>query len=59
MQTTVFSFLPVAILLALFYGLIFFCIWKFYQVLSRINENLVGIRQALEQSGRPGPMVSG
>ena len=35
------------------YGLIFFVtffiIWKFYQILSRINDNIAGIRQALER----------
>ena len=37
----------------LFYGLMFavilFVIWKFYQILSKINDNIAGIRQALER----------
>ena len=44
----------------LFYGFIGFVVWKFYQVLSRIDENLQGIGQAIgglkeavERSGRP------
>jgi hypothetical protein len=36
------------------YGLMFFgilfVIRKFYQILSRINENVAGIRQALERN---------
>jgi type II secretory pathway component PulF len=32
------------------YGLVLFIIWKFYNVLSRMNDNLTGIRQALERS---------
>jgi hypothetical protein len=27
-------------------------LWKFYQVLSRISENLAGIRQTLEEQRR-------
>jgi hypothetical protein len=36
------------------YGLMFFgilfVIWKFYQILSKINDNIAGIRQALERN---------
>jgi hypothetical protein len=38
-----FFFVPFALIGLLFYGLIFFCIWKFYQMLSRINDNIAGI----------------
>jgi len=27
----------------------FFVIWKFYQILSKINDNIAGIRQGLER----------
>ncbi len=38
------------------YGLLFFVVWKFYQVLSRMNDNLTGIRRALERrDSSPGP----
>jgi len=33
-----------------FYVLLFFALWKFYQILSKINENIVGIRQVLDRS---------
>jgi hypothetical protein len=40
-----------AVFLMLFvYGLVLFVVWKFYNVLSRMNDNLTGIRQALERS---------
>ncbi|MGA2594206.1 MAG: hypothetical protein ABSH32_30260 [Bryobacteraceae bacterium] len=29
------------------YGIIFCVIWKFYQILSKINDNLGGIKQAI------------
>ena len=35
-----------------FYGVIFYALWKFYQMFSKINENIAGIRQALESSDR-------
>jgi hypothetical protein len=45
---------PLIVLVLLFYGLMFFgtcfVIWKFYQVLSKINDNIAGIRQALERT---------
>jgi hypothetical protein len=34
-----------------FYGFIFFILWKFYQMFGKINENIAGIRHALENSG--------
>ena len=33
-----------------FYGAVFFVLWKFYQVLSKINENIAGIKLAIERS---------
>ena len=33
-----------------FYALLFFALWKFYQIFSKINENIVGIRQVLDRS---------
>jgi hypothetical protein len=48
---------PEGILLGLFmlalYGFLFWIVWKFYSVLSRMNENLTGIRRALEGEHRP------
>ena len=35
-----------------FYAIIFFVVWKFYQVIEKINQNLAGIRQAMERNGR-------
>jgi hypothetical protein len=44
---------PVLLLGLFLYGLmffvIFFVVWKFYQILSKINDNIAGIRQALER----------
>jgi hypothetical protein len=45
---------PFAIVVAL-YGLIPFCIWKFYQILSKINDNLDGIKQAITEASARGP----
>lgn len=37
-------------------ALVIFCIWKFYQMLCKINDNLAGIRQAVVRySGGPPP----
>jgi hypothetical protein len=33
-----------------FCGIICFCVWKFYQMLSRINDNLAAIRHATERN---------
>jgi hypothetical protein len=37
------------------YGVVLYCVWKFYQILSKINDNIAGIRQAVERciSDRP------
>jgi hypothetical protein len=32
----------------LLFSVIFFVLWKFYQILSKINDNIAGIRQTLE-----------
>jgi hypothetical protein len=32
-------------------GLPIFCVWKFYQMLAKINENIAGLRRAVEGSG--------
>jgi hypothetical protein len=32
-----------------FYGAVFFAVWKFYQMLEKINGNIAGIRQVLEK----------
>jgi len=42
----------------LFCGGIFFCVWKFYQVLSKINDNIAGIREAIARNGPSGPDLS-
>ena len=30
--------------------IMFFVLWKFYQVFKKINDNIAGIRQALQKS---------
>jgi hypothetical protein len=35
-----------------FYGVMFFVLWKFYQVLSNINQNIAGIKSAIEQNNQ-------
>jgi hypothetical protein len=32
-----------------FYGVVFFVLWKFYRMFSKINDNLAGIRRAMER----------
>lgn len=41
-------FAIIGIMGLLFSGIIVFCIWKFYRMLSAINDNLDKIRQAVE-----------
>jgi hypothetical protein len=36
--------------LLLLWGIPIFCIWKFYQMLSKINDNVAGIRRAVERN---------
>lgn len=40
------------IVAVVFYGFVFFVLWKFYQTFSKINENIAGIRQVLERGGQ-------
>jgi len=37
------------------YAAVFFVLWKFYQVLTNINESLVSLRQALERNAQRHP----
>jgi hypothetical protein len=39
--------IPIVLLGLLYYGLILFCIVKFYQMLSSINDNLAGINRTI------------
>jgi hypothetical protein len=41
---------PFAILGILYYGVLFFCIWLFYPMLSKINDNLAAIHRAIGRS---------
>jgi hypothetical protein len=54
-----FAVIPILLFGLLFYGVIFFCIWKFYQMLSKINDNIAGIRLALvrNREDHPDPPV--
>ncbi len=38
------------VLRTVFYGVAFVALWKFYQMFAKINENIAGIRQALQKS---------
>jgi hypothetical protein len=51
----VFMLVPMALLGLLYNGVIVYAIWKFYHLLSKMNDNIDGIRQALERNGRSGP----
>ena len=42
--------IPITLIALLFSGVVFFSIWKFHRMLSKINDNLVGIRR---QSNQP------
>jgi uncharacterized membrane protein len=46
------------LLYGLMIGGIIYVIWKFYQILSKINDNIAGIRQALERE-RPDRVTTG
>jgi uncharacterized membrane protein len=41
----------VLLFMFLVYGVSFFVIWKFYRILSRMNDNLSGIREAIDRHG--------
>jgi uncharacterized membrane protein len=40
------------------YCVVFFCVWKFYQILSKINDNVAGIRRAVERNAGDRPTNS-
>ena len=42
--------IPVVVIALLFSGVVFFSIWKFHRMLSKINDNLVGISRAVESA---------
>jgi hypothetical protein len=44
------TLIPVALLGLLYYAAVIFCVWKFYQMISKINDNLAGIRQAMNRN---------
>ncbi|HEY9141501.1 MAG TPA: hypothetical protein VIN93_11450 [Bryobacteraceae bacterium] len=44
------SMIPFALLGLLYYAAVIFCVWKFYQMVSKINDNLAGIRQAMNRN---------
>jgi hypothetical protein len=48
------NFVPLATFVG-FYGFILVCLWKFYQIISKINDNLTGIRQAVERNAGDKP----
>jgi hypothetical protein len=39
------------------YAFPIFGIWKFYQMLSKINDNIAGIKRAIESNGTTPPIV--
>jgi hypothetical protein len=39
------------------YGIPIFCIWKFYQMLSKINDNIAGIKRAIESNSTTPPII--
>jgi hypothetical protein len=41
------------------YAFPIFGIWKFYQMLSKINDNIAGMRRAVESNGRTPPIIPG
>jgi hypothetical protein len=41
---------PALLIGLIYYAFVIFCAWKFYQMLSRINDNLTGIRQAIDDT---------
>jgi len=45
--------LPSIMLALLSYGLMFFVLWKFYELLTKISDNLAGIRRAIEANTPP------
>lgn len=42
-----FAVIPFVLLGLLYYAFVLFCIWKFYQMLSSINDNLAGINRTI------------
>jgi hypothetical protein len=52
------EFFPIALIGLLQYGFLCFCIWKFYQMLGKINDNIAGVRQAIERTELRGSSAS-
>jgi hypothetical protein len=51
--------LPQLFVIFLVWGLSIFCVWTFYQTLSKINDNIGGIRQAVERNDTTRPIHAG
>ena len=49
-----FAMIPLLLLGLLYYAFVLFCIWKFYQMLSSINDNLAGINRTIAGIARSG-----
>jgi hypothetical protein len=48
--------LPEVFVILLLWGIPIFCVWKFYQILSKINDNVAEIRRAVERNGATPPI---
>ena len=55
MNGVTFFLIPAALYGLLAGVVVFFTVWKFYRMLSSINENLAGIRRAIERFPPPPP----
>ena len=44
-----------ALFMLVIYGFVFWVVWKFYEVLAKMNENLDGIRRVMERGGNRSP----
>jgi hypothetical protein len=42
------AFAPALLIGFVYYAVVIFCVWKFYQMLSRINGNLAQIKLAID-----------
>jgi hypothetical protein len=48
--------IPLILIPLLYFAAVIFCVWKFYEMLSRINDNLAGIRRAIDDARPKAPV---
>ena len=47
-NTVALTMIPAFLFGLIYFAVVIFCVWKFYQILSRMNDNFGRIKQAID-----------